>query len=185
MFAGIVALLNNYLIANGALQVPGLGHINPHLYLMAKNAPSAFHDVSQGNNIIAGNTVVEKRMTDREFIESNWEDWFNPFCGQEWRDFLSEKRERLEKFNGTKDEACSVMAEFTQVEREIDAIGYILDDLYKALTARMEAPAGNFIRPVQAAVERIALMSRVLSRLEAIRDDLKHGMKQAPSGING
>jgi hypothetical protein len=45
-FAGIVALLNQYL---GSL---GLGNINPTLYKLAASNPSAFHDVTTGNNIV-------------------------------------------------------------------------------------------------------------------------------------
>jgi subtilase family serine protease len=45
-FAGIVALLNQK-IASG-----GLGNINPTLYALAASSPSAFHDVTTGNNIV-------------------------------------------------------------------------------------------------------------------------------------
>jgi len=45
--AGVVALLNQYLGTNG------LGNINPVLYSLGKNTPSAFHDVTTGNNIQA------------------------------------------------------------------------------------------------------------------------------------
>lgn len=44
--AGVVALLNQY------LKSTGLGNINPTLYRLAQNAPSAFHDVTSGNNIV-------------------------------------------------------------------------------------------------------------------------------------
>jgi uncharacterized protein (TIGR03437 family) len=50
-FAGIVALLNHYLVANGA-QAPGVGNINPMLYRLAQNAPSGFHDVVDGSNTV-------------------------------------------------------------------------------------------------------------------------------------
>ncbi|MGA3188696.1 MAG: protease pro-enzyme activation domain-containing protein [Bryobacteraceae bacterium] len=45
--AGIVALLNQ------AQQSAGLGNINPQLYHMAQSTPSAFHDVTTGNNIVS------------------------------------------------------------------------------------------------------------------------------------
>ncbi len=48
--AGILTLLNHYLVSNGAQQPAGLGNINPTLYRMAQNAPGAFHDVTVGNN---------------------------------------------------------------------------------------------------------------------------------------
>jgi len=51
-FAGIVALLNNYLVANNLQSKPGVGNINPTLYRLAVSAPSAFHDTTVGNNIV-------------------------------------------------------------------------------------------------------------------------------------
>ena len=52
VFAGIVTLLNHYLILNGAQTTAGLGNINPTLYGLARNNPSVFHDVTLGNNIV-------------------------------------------------------------------------------------------------------------------------------------
>ncbi len=49
-FAGIVALLNEYQVMNGSQVKPGLGNINPQLYRLAQSAPSAFHDVTAGDN---------------------------------------------------------------------------------------------------------------------------------------
>ncbi len=51
-FAGIIALLNQYLVSSHDQSTPGLGNINPKLYALAKSAPTAFHDVSSGNNIV-------------------------------------------------------------------------------------------------------------------------------------
>ncbi len=50
LFAGITALLNQYLMAHGSLQTPGLGNINPMLYRLAQVAPEAFHDITTGTN---------------------------------------------------------------------------------------------------------------------------------------
>jgi len=50
--AGIVALLNQYQINKGNQTIPGLGNINPQLYRLAQSAPSAFHDIVSGNNIV-------------------------------------------------------------------------------------------------------------------------------------
>jgi uncharacterized protein (TIGR03437 family) len=47
MFAGVVALLNQYL----AQSKPGLGNINPSLYSLAQTA-GVFHDITVGNNIV-------------------------------------------------------------------------------------------------------------------------------------
>jgi uncharacterized protein (TIGR03437 family) len=46
VFAGLVALLNQHLETNG------LGNINPSLYRLAQSAPSIFHDVATGDNIV-------------------------------------------------------------------------------------------------------------------------------------
>ena len=51
--AGIVALLNHYQVGKGIQKQPGLGNINPQLYRLAQSAPSAFHDVTSGNNIVS------------------------------------------------------------------------------------------------------------------------------------
>ena len=45
--AGVVALLNQY------LKTSGLGNINPALYRLSQTAPSAFHDITSGNNDVA------------------------------------------------------------------------------------------------------------------------------------
>jgi len=45
-FAGIVALLNQY------LGKPGVGNINPMLYQLAQTVPSAFHDITAGDSIV-------------------------------------------------------------------------------------------------------------------------------------
>ncbi len=52
-FAGILALLNQYLAINKVQSKPGLGNINPKLYSMAAAAaPGVFHDVTSGDNIV-------------------------------------------------------------------------------------------------------------------------------------
>ena len=52
IFAGIVVLLNQYLVENGIQAQPGLGNINPALYRLAQTTPQAFHDITQGSNIV-------------------------------------------------------------------------------------------------------------------------------------
>jgi len=51
-FAGIVALLNHYLMSGGVLAQPGLGNINPQLYRLAQTSADAFHDITVGNNMV-------------------------------------------------------------------------------------------------------------------------------------
>jgi hypothetical protein len=51
-FAGVLALLNEYVVENEMQAKPGLGNINPHLYQLAQNTPGVFHDITAGDNII-------------------------------------------------------------------------------------------------------------------------------------
>ncbi|MBV8819382.1 MAG: S8 family serine peptidase, partial [Acidobacteriaceae bacterium] len=53
--AGILTLLNQYLVSTGAQSQPGLGNVNPMLYRMAQTNPNAFHDVSMGDNKVPCN----------------------------------------------------------------------------------------------------------------------------------
>jgi uncharacterized protein (TIGR03437 family) len=53
VFAGLAALLNQYLVSNGKQSAPGLGNINPQLYSLAQTNPSIFHDITTGNNIVS------------------------------------------------------------------------------------------------------------------------------------
>jgi uncharacterized protein (TIGR03437 family) len=50
--AGVVAILNQYQVSKGFQTQAGLGNINPQLYRLAQSAPSAFHDVTAGNNTV-------------------------------------------------------------------------------------------------------------------------------------
>jgi subtilase family serine protease len=52
VFAGIVALLNHYLMINGSLASPGLGNINPTLYGLARTTSGVFHDITVGDNVV-------------------------------------------------------------------------------------------------------------------------------------
>ena len=51
-FAGMVALLNQYVVAKGAQSKPGLGNINPNLYSLAQNTTGIIHDITVGDNIV-------------------------------------------------------------------------------------------------------------------------------------
>jgi len=51
-FAGIVTLINQYVVAQGIQPVPGLGNINPNLYALAQNTTGLIHDVTAGNNVV-------------------------------------------------------------------------------------------------------------------------------------
>jgi len=50
-FAGMLALLNQYVVNNGVQARPGLGNINPRLYQLA-NTRGVFHDVVAGDNFV-------------------------------------------------------------------------------------------------------------------------------------
>ena len=51
-FAGVVAMLNQYVVKNGLQSAPGLGNINPLLYRLAQNTTNVFHDITQGNSMV-------------------------------------------------------------------------------------------------------------------------------------
>ncbi len=51
-FAGILALVNQYQLANGSQTQSGQGNINPNLYSLAQNTTDVFHDITTGNNIV-------------------------------------------------------------------------------------------------------------------------------------
>jgi subtilase family serine protease len=52
-FAGMVALLNQYLVQNQVQAKSGVGNVNPKLYGMASaGASGVFHDVTTGDNIV-------------------------------------------------------------------------------------------------------------------------------------
>jgi subtilase family serine protease len=50
IFAGIVTLINDYLVENGLESTAGLGNINPNLYKMAAATPDAFHKITTGSD---------------------------------------------------------------------------------------------------------------------------------------
>ena len=51
-FAGVLAILNQYLVSKGTLKQAGLGNINPVLYRMAQSTKDVFHDIVKGDNIV-------------------------------------------------------------------------------------------------------------------------------------
>ena len=52
VFAGMLVLLNAYLVANHLQATSGLGNINPTLYRLAHSSTTAFHDITSGSNIV-------------------------------------------------------------------------------------------------------------------------------------
>ncbi|HVW11003.1 MAG TPA: protease pro-enzyme activation domain-containing protein [Bryobacteraceae bacterium] len=50
--AGLVTLLNQYVVKQGIQATAGLGNINPQLYRMAQTSPAAFHDIVAGSNAV-------------------------------------------------------------------------------------------------------------------------------------
>ncbi|MBV9768067.1 MAG: S8 family serine peptidase [Bryobacterales bacterium] len=50
--AGIITLLNQYLISSGGQSQAGLGNVNPTLYRIAQNTSGVFHDVTVGDNSV-------------------------------------------------------------------------------------------------------------------------------------
>ncbi|MGA3096346.1 MAG: protease pro-enzyme activation domain-containing protein [Bryobacteraceae bacterium] len=51
-FAGMAALINQYMVYSGAQASPGLGNMNPKLYTLAQTTSGVFHDIVTGNNIV-------------------------------------------------------------------------------------------------------------------------------------
>jgi uncharacterized protein (TIGR03437 family) len=49
--AGIVTLLNQYLVSSGSMATPGLANINPELYRLAQTS-GVFHDITLGSNSV-------------------------------------------------------------------------------------------------------------------------------------
>jgi uncharacterized protein (TIGR03437 family) len=49
-FAGVLGLLNQYLVSNGGQSQAGLGNINPMLYRLAQSTADVFHDITAGDN---------------------------------------------------------------------------------------------------------------------------------------
>ena len=49
VFAGMLAVLNQYLVSKGGIAKAGLGNINPVLYRMAQSTKDVFHDVTTGD----------------------------------------------------------------------------------------------------------------------------------------
>jgi uncharacterized protein (TIGR03437 family) len=52
VFAGILTLLNQYVVSKGIQSRPGLGNVNPALYRLAGAATGTFHDITVGSNIV-------------------------------------------------------------------------------------------------------------------------------------
>ena len=52
VFAGILAVLQQYQLAHSFQTTPGLGNINPTLYRLAPNVGGVFDDIITGNNIV-------------------------------------------------------------------------------------------------------------------------------------
>jgi uncharacterized protein (TIGR03437 family) len=51
-FAGVIALLNQYVVTRGLQSQPGLGNINPDLYRLAQTTNNIFHDITQGDDVV-------------------------------------------------------------------------------------------------------------------------------------
>jgi subtilase family serine protease len=51
-FAGILALIEQYLVSGSFQTTPGVGNANPNLYYIATNNPTAMNDVTVGSNVV-------------------------------------------------------------------------------------------------------------------------------------
>ena len=52
VFAGILTLLNQYLVSRGSQSQPGLGNINLTLYRLARTGNNIFQDITTGDNLV-------------------------------------------------------------------------------------------------------------------------------------
>jgi hypothetical protein len=52
VFAGIGALMNQYLVSSGKQSAPGMGNLNAQLYPLAQKTAGIFHDITTGNNVV-------------------------------------------------------------------------------------------------------------------------------------
>jgi len=52
VFAGVLALLNHYLVSNRIQATAGVGNANLQLYRLAQTTQGVFHDITQGSNIV-------------------------------------------------------------------------------------------------------------------------------------
>jgi len=62
-FAGITALLNQYLVTHGVQSRSGVGNINTVIYRLFQTNPAAFHDVTTGNNIVTVSCGTRRGIT--------------------------------------------------------------------------------------------------------------------------
>jgi len=53
VFAGILTLINQYLVTNGFQSAAGVGNANPDLYHIATYNPVGFHQVTTGDNLVS------------------------------------------------------------------------------------------------------------------------------------
>ena len=51
-FSGMIALLNQYMVAKGSQSSAGMGNVNPRLYALAQTMPNVFHDITTGDNLV-------------------------------------------------------------------------------------------------------------------------------------
>lgn len=56
LFAGLLALVNDYLVKGDTSYTGGLGNINPELYRLDEMDPAVFHDVTTGSNAVSCQT---------------------------------------------------------------------------------------------------------------------------------
>jgi uncharacterized protein (TIGR03437 family) len=63
IFAGLAALLNQNAVKNGKQKSPGLGNVNPTFYALSQTAPSAFHDITTGDNIVTITCTRQRNCT--------------------------------------------------------------------------------------------------------------------------
>ena len=62
VFAGIGALMNQYLVKSGKQSAAGMGNLNAELYPLAQTTSGIFHDITTGNNIVTVSCSTSGRV---------------------------------------------------------------------------------------------------------------------------
>jgi hypothetical protein len=124
-------------------------------------------------------------MTDREFVESVWDNVIGIYNYGGHTTYVSVARTGWVFMGGSEQEAWSAAAEFTrnrleEIRQLDDEIGMIECRIAFSLGEVAHVLAGEQRNPESIAigVKWGTRWSRILSRLEAIRADLTRGMKE-------
>ncbi|MGA2715689.1 MAG: protease pro-enzyme activation domain-containing protein [Bryobacteraceae bacterium] len=81
VFAGIGALMNQYLVSSGKQLKAGLGNLNAELYPLAQKTPGIFHDITTSNNIVTSQGCSGRANTNCVPVGYNAGPGYDPVTG--------------------------------------------------------------------------------------------------------